>query len=194
MNRDTCIDAYIAKAQPFARPILEHVRERVHALIPEVEEAIRWGHPAYLKDGNILLGTAAFKGHASVHFWRGQELGFDVKDGAMGQLGKLKDFADLPQHLDAMIQRAAELSAAPVPRKAKHPPKPLPDMHPEFASALQKSPRAKAQFEGLAPSHQREYLEWIQDAKQEATREKRIATAIEWIGDGKRRNWKYEKC
>ena len=194
MKRDPRIDAYIGKAQPFARPILEKVRERVHAVIPDIEEAIRWGHPAYLKDGNILLGTAAFKGHASVHFWRGQELGFDVKDGAMGQLGKLKEATDLPQHLDGMIERAAELTAAPAPRRTKHPPKPLPDLHPDFASALQKSPKASAQFESFAPSHRREYLEWVQEAKQEQTRQKRIATAIEWIAEGKRRNWKYENC
>lgn len=194
MSRETRIDDYIATAQPFARPILENVRERVHALVPGIEEAIRWGHPTYLKGGNILLGTAAFNGHASVHIWRGQELGFDVKDGAMGQLGKLQSVADLPRDLDAIIQRAAELSAAPAPRKPKHPPKPSPDVHPDFASALQQSPKAKAEFDRLAPSHRREYLEWIREAKQDATRQRRIATAVEWIGEGKRRNWKYEKC
>ena len=94
-----------------------------------------------------------------------------------------------------MIARAAELSAgAPPPRKTKHEPRPQPAMHAEFAAALDKAPKAKASLEAFSPSAQREYLEWISDAKQEATRRKRIATAVEWLAEGKRRHWKYEAC
>jgi uncharacterized protein YdeI (YjbR/CyaY-like superfamily) len=195
VSRDPRIDAYIAKAQPFARPILEHVRERVHAAIPNVEEAIKWSHPAYLRNGKIVLGTAAFKEHATVHFWRGQELGLDAKPGAMGQLGRLASIDDLPADFDAMIARAAELAdSAPAPRKPKHEPKPAPELHPQFAAALEQAPQAKATLDGFAPSHRREYLEWISEAKQDATRQKRIATALEWLAEGKKRNWKYENC
>jgi len=194
VSREPRIDAYIAKASPFARPILEKVRERVHALVPNVEETMKWGHPTFCKDGKIVLGTAAFKEHAAINFWRGQELGFEAKDGAMGQLGKLISVDDLPPNLDAMIARAAELSSKPAPRKAKHPPKPMPELHPEFAAALDKAPRAKATFEGFPPSCRREYLEWVAEAKQDATRQKRIATSIDWLSEGKRRNWKYENC
>ena len=194
MSREPRIDAYIAKAQPFARPILEKVRERVHAIVPDIEEAMKWSTPTYCKGGKIVLGTAAFKAHAVVNFWRGQELGFETRNGAMGQLGKLTSLADLPGDLDQMIARAAELSAAPVPRKTKHEPKPAPEMHPEFASALAKSPKAKATLDGFPPSAQRDYLEWISEAKQDATRQKRIVDAIQWLGKGKRRHWKYENC
>jgi uncharacterized protein YdeI (YjbR/CyaY-like superfamily) len=195
VSRDPRIDAYIAKAQPFARPILEHVRERVHAAIPNVEEAIKWSHPTYLLDGKIVLGTAAFKEHATVHFWRGQELGLDAKPGAMGQLGRLASINDLPADLDAMIARAAELAdSAPAPRKPKHEPKPAPELHPQFAAALEQAPQAKAALDAFAPSHRREYLEWISEAKHDATRQKRIATALEWLAEGKKRNWKYENC
>jgi uncharacterized protein YdeI (YjbR/CyaY-like superfamily) len=194
VRREPRIDAYIARAEPFAQPILTKVRERVHALMPDVEEAVKWSHPTYCNKGKIVLGTAAFKEHAVVNFWRGQELGFEAKDGAMGQLGKLTSVDELPADLDAMIERALELSAAPSPRKPKHPPKPLPQIHPEFAEALDEAPSAKAVFDGFAPSHRREYLEWIAEAKQDATRQKRIASAVEWLSEGKRRNWKYEKC
>jgi uncharacterized protein YdeI (YjbR/CyaY-like superfamily) len=194
VSRDPRIDAYIAKAQHFARPILERVRERVHAAVPDIEEAMKWSHPTYLRNGKIVLGTAAFKEHASVHFWRGQELGMETKPGAMGQLGKLTSVDDLPADLDAMIAKAAELSAAAPPRKPKHAPKPPPEMHPEFAAALSKAPKAKGVLESFPPSAQRDYLEWIAEAKQDATRKKRIATAVEWLGEGKRRNWKYESC
>jgi uncharacterized protein YdeI (YjbR/CyaY-like superfamily) len=194
VSRDPRIDAYIAKAQPFARPILERVRERVHAAVPDIEEGMKWSHPTYLRNGKIVLGTAAFKEHASVHFWRGQELGMETKPGAMGQLGKLTSVDDLPADLDAMIAKAAELSAAAPPRKPKHAPKPPPEMHPEFAAALSKAPKAKGVLESFPPSAQRDYLEWIAEAKQDATRKKRIATAVEWLGEGKRRNWKYESC
>jgi len=195
MSREPRIDAYISRAQPFAQPILEKVRERVHAVVPDIEEAMKWSHPTYLRKGKIVLGTAAFKAHAVVHFWRGQELGFDTKAGAMGQLGKLTSPADLPADLDAMIAKAAELSAStPAPRKTKHAPKPPPEMHPEFASALAKAPKAKATLNGFPPSAQRDYFEWITEAKQDSTRQKRIATAVEWLSEGKRRHWKYENC
>ena len=195
MSREPPIDAYIAKAQPFARPILEKVRDRVHAVMPDVEEAMKWSHPTYCRNGKIVLGTAAFKEHASVHFWRGQELGMETKAGAMGQLGKLTSIDDLPADLDTMIAKAAELTVtAPAPRKPKHAPKPMPDLHPQFAAALANAPKAKATFDAFPPSCQREYLEWVGGAKRDDTRAKRIATAVEWLAEGKRRNWKYENC
>jgi uncharacterized protein YdeI (YjbR/CyaY-like superfamily) len=198
LSRDPRIDAYIAKAQPFARPILERVRERVHAVVPEVEEAIKWSMPAYTLDGKIVAITAAFKAHAALNFWRGQELrGDQANADAMGQFGKLTSIDDLPgnDELDRLIREAAELARkAPAPRKTKNEPKPAPEMHPDFAAALSKAPEAKAMLQAFPPSAQRDYLEWIAEAKQEATRQKRIATAIEWLGEGKRRHWKYESC
>jgi uncharacterized protein YdeI (YjbR/CyaY-like superfamily) len=194
LSREPRIDAYIAKAQPFARPILEKVRERVHAVVPDIEEGMKWSVPTYLRKGKIVIGTAAFKAHAIVNFWRGQELGFDTQDGAMGQLGKLTSVDQLPPDLDEMIAKAAALSDTPAPRKPKHPPKPPVEMHPEFAAALAKAPNANAAFDGFSPSAQREYLEWVAEAKQDATRQKRIATAVEWLSEGKKRNWKYESC
>ena len=198
MSREPKIDAYIAKAQPFARPILEKVRERVHAVVPDVEEAMKWSMPAYIVGGKILLITAAFKAHAALNFWRGQELRGDTANAeAMGQFGKLTSVADLPPdgELDRLIKEAAKVAKnAPAPRKTKHAPKPPPQMHPDFAAALSKAPKAKAALDGFPPSAQRDYLEWISEAKQDATRHKRIATAIEWLSEGKRRNWKYENC
>ena len=194
MSREPRIDVYIAKAQPFARPILEKVRERVHAVVPDIEEGMKWSVPTYLRNGKIVLGTAAFKAHAIVNFWRGQELGFDTQGGAMGQLGKLTDVGQLPPNLDEMIATAAALSETRAPRKPKHPPKRPVEVHPEFAEALAKAPKAKAALNGFSPSAQREYLEWIAEAKQDATRQKRIDTAVEWLSEGKKRNWKYENC
>jgi uncharacterized protein YdeI (YjbR/CyaY-like superfamily) len=194
LSREPRIDAYITKAQPFARPILKHVRERVHALVPDVEEAMKWSHPTYCRGGKIILGTAAFKEHAAVNFWRGQELGFDARSGAMGQLGKLTKVEDLPPNFEELVAKAAALSDAPPPRKRKHEPKPPPEMHPEFAAALAKAPKAKATFDAFAPSCRREYVEWVAEAKRDETRTKRIASAIEWLSEGKKRNWKYETC
>ena len=195
MSREPRIDAYIAKAQPFARPILEKVRERVHAVVPDIEEAMKWSTPTYCKDGKIVLGTAAFKAHAALHFWRGQELGVDASMDAMGQFGKLTSLEDLPSNLDELIAKAVDLTmSVPAPRKTKHAPKPAPEMHPEFAAALAKAPKARVVLDGFSPSAQREYLEWISEAKQDATRQKRIGDAIQWLSEGKRRNWKYENC
>jgi uncharacterized protein YdeI (YjbR/CyaY-like superfamily) len=198
LSREPRIDAYIAKAAPFAQPILAHVRERVHAVVPGVEEAMKWSAPGFTLDGKILLIMAAFKAHAALNFWRGQEIGDGAaKAGAMGQFGRLSSIDDLPPdaELDALIREAAKLArSAPAPRKTKHEPKPAPELHPDFAAALAKAPAAKAVLDGFPPSAQRDYLEWISEAKQDATRRKRIADAIQWLGEGKRRHWKYENC
>lgn len=198
MSRDPRVDAYIAKAQPFARPIMEKVRERVHAVLPKVEETLKWSAPSFTVEGKILLMMAAFKQHAALNFWRGQELrGEAANDDAMGQFGKLASIGDLPPdaELDRLIRQAAELAGtAPAPRKAKHAPKPPPEMHPDFAAALDRAPKAKAALDGFPPSAQREYLDWIAEAKQEATRRTRIASAVEWLSQGKRRHWKYQNC
>ena len=198
MKPDPRIDAYIAKAPPYARPILERVRERVRAVVPDVKETLKWGAPSFVIDGKILLIMAAFKAHAVLNFWRGQELrGDEANADAMGQFGKLTSVDDLPANgeLDALIRQAADLArSAPPPRKPKHAPKPAPELHPEFAAALAAAPGARKALESFAPSARRDYLEWIAEAKQDATRQKRIATAIEWLAEGKKRHWKYENC
>ena len=198
MSRDARIDAYMEKAQPFARPILAKVRERAHAAVPGIEESIKWGMPAYMTGGKLVLITAAFKAHAALNFWRGQELESTHGGvGAMGQFGRIRSLEELPDdaELDRLIREAAELAAtAPAPRKTKHEPKPAPELHPEFAAALARVPKAKAALDGFPPSARRDYLEWIGEAKQESTRAKRIASAVEWLNEGKKRNWKYEKC
>ena len=198
MSREPRIDAYIAKAQPFARPILEKVRERVHAVVPDVEEAMKWSMPTYCSDGKIVLGHRRVQSTCGAQFLaRAGARAIEAKAGAMGQFGKLDIVDDLPPDadLDALIREAAEL-ARPRPRRARPSMSPSRrrSMHPDFAAALAKAPKAKAALEGFSPSAQRDYLEWIAEAKQDATRQKRIATAVEWLSEGKRRHWKYENC
>ena len=198
MNRDPRIDAYIAKAAPFAQPILNHVRERVHSAAPEAEETLKWSMPSFTIGGKILIGMAAFKQHAALNFWRGQELkGAEASRDAMGQFGRLTSIDDLPgdTELDALIRQAAELAkTAPAPRKVKHEPKPPAELHPQFAEALAANPKARTTLDSFPPSARREYLDWIAEAKQESTRAKRIADAVQWLSEGKRRHWKYENC
>ena len=198
MTTDPRIDSYIAKSASFARPILEHVRARVHVAAPEAEETMKWSSPAFTVDGKILLMMAAFKAHAALNFWRGQEIGDgNPKAGAMGQFGKLTSASDLPAdaQLDALIREAAALAkTAPAPRKVKHEPKPPATIHPEFAAALKANPKAQQVLDGFPPSAQRDYLDWIAEAKQDSTRAKRIADAVQWLSEGKRRHWKYENC
>jgi uncharacterized protein YdeI (YjbR/CyaY-like superfamily) len=198
VSSDPRVDAYIGKAQPFAQPVLEHVRDRVRAVLPDVEETVKWSMPAFTVGGKIVLITAAFKAHVALNFWRGQELrGEQANADAMGQFGKIRSLDELPPdaELDRLIREAAELSkSTPAPRKPKHAPKPPPEVHPDFAAALAKAPRAKEVLDGFPASAQRDYFEWIAEAKQDATRHKRIATAIEWLSEGKRRHWKYQNC
>lgn len=197
MNRDPRIDAYIAKSAPFARPILEHVRSRVHAAAPEAVETMKWSSPAFTVEGKILLGMAAFKAHAAVGFWRGMEMGVEVEKDAMGQFGRVTSVADLPSdaEFDALIRKGVELARTkPAPRQHKHEPKPPSEIHPEFAAALKANPKAREVLDGFPPSARRDYVDWVAEAKQDKTRSKRIADAIEWLSEGKRRHWKYENC
>jgi uncharacterized protein YdeI (YjbR/CyaY-like superfamily) len=168
----------------------------VHAVLPDAEETLKWSMPAYTLGGKIVLITAAFKAHAALNFWRGQELATSHSAvGAMGQFGRIESADELPadSELDRLIEDAAKLAkSAPAPRTTKHAPKPTPELHPQFAAALARAPKAKASLDGFPQSAQRDYFEWIAEAKQDATRQKRIATAIEWLSEGKRRHWKYQ--
>jgi uncharacterized protein YdeI (YjbR/CyaY-like superfamily) len=198
VTHDPRIDAYIDRAQPFAQPILQHVRSRVHAAVADVEETLKWSMPAYLRGGQILLMTAAFKNHAVLNFWRGAELRGDAAAAdAMGQFGKLRSLEDLPPdaELDRLIRAAADLAAgSPPPRRPKRAAKQEPVLHPDFAAALERSPEARAVLDSFPPSARRDYLDWVAEAKQDSTRARRIATAVAWLSEGKRRNWQYERC
>jgi uncharacterized protein YdeI (YjbR/CyaY-like superfamily) len=196
MSTDPRIDAYIARQQDFARPILERIRVTLHAALPGLEEGIRWGMPAFLWKGRPLANMAAFKAHATFGFWRGGEI-VDAKaeEKAMGQFGRMTSVEDLPadDEFAEMIRKAAVLAEqGPAPRAAK-PPKAELAVPDDFAAALDAHPPAAGIFAGFSPSARREYLEWVIDAKRPETRAKRIAQAAEWIAEGKSRNWKYEK-
>jgi len=198
-KRDPRIDAYIAKAAPFAKPILEFVREAAHAASPDIEETLKWGHPAFVCHG-ILGNMAAFKEHASLGFWKGSLI-LDAKgsraDEGFGSMGKLKSLKELPSKkvLTGYFKKAIQLNEDGVKvAKPKAKPKPPPKTPPYFLAALKRNKKALAHYEAFSPSMKREYVQWLEEAKTEPTRDKRLATAVEWIADGKKRNWKYENC
>lgn len=193
MGRDPRIDAYIAKAQPFARPILGRVREMIHRALPEVEEGIKWGMPAFMLGGKNVAGMAAFKAHTALMLAVD-----DTAGGGMGSYGKITTLDDLPSEPDlakrlhfARDMLAQGKALRNVPERAPKAEIPVPQ---DFAAAIGDNPVAQAFFDKLAPSHRYEYLEWITGAKRDETRAKRIGQAVEWLGEGKRRNWKYERC
>ena len=198
-SRDPRVDTYIAKAAPFAKPILARIRAVVHKGCPDVQETMKWSFPHFDYKG-MLCAMAAFKQHCTLGFWKASLLGASAvgskpKD-AMGQLGRITSVDDLPSDkaLAALVRQAAHLNDAGVKVvRAPKAPKPMPKAPPAFLEALRASATAKATYGALSPSHRREYLEWIVEAKTDATRDKRIATAIEWLAAGKSRNWKYER-
>lgn len=199
-TRDPRVTAYIAARRPFARPILKHLRALVHEACPDVVETIKWGMPAFECDGP-LCGMSAFQAHAAFYLWRGSVIlpGKSNRSGeAMGQYGRLTSLADLPPdrtviaHVRAGVKLNRSGEKAPPRRAAK--PRPRPGVPADLAAALAKAAKARAFFASLPPGQQREYVEWITGAKQDATRARRLATTVEWLGQGKRRNWKYEKC
>ena len=205
---DSRIDHYIAKSRPFAQPLLNHLRELVHKACPGVVETIKWSRPFFEYKGVILGNMSAFKEHCSFGFW-GEEISAVLRDAkvlqpdAMGSLGRLTRVEDLPsnkQMLDlisratAFIESGQYTSPIAARHKVAKAPVPAVEAPPEFTRALKANKKASVAFAAFSPSCKREYVEWIAEAKRAETREKRITTAIDWISEGKQRNWKYQNC
>jgi len=198
-TRDKRIDDYIAKSADFAKPILTHLRENIHEACPEVEETMKWSMPFFLYKG-MLCNMASFKQHCAFGFWKGRII---VRNGqateeAMGQFGRITSLNLVPAKrvLFDYIKKAMQLNEdgvkvkkAPVKRVAKDLVVP-----PYFHSALKKNKKALTAFDGFSYSKRKEYVDWLTEAKTEETRQKRLQTSVEWLAEGKSRNWKYEKC
>jgi len=197
------VDAYIEKAAPFAQPVLEHLRELVHKACPDVEEAIKWSMPFFVYKGQILGNMAAFKAHCSFGLWGGEVSAVMRKDGVlsddgMGKLGKITSLKDLPsdkamlgyiKQAVAFVEDGGKtMQRKPTVAKAE------PEVPAELSAALKKSKAASATFMAFSPSCRREYVEWIAEAKRPETRDKRVVQAVEWMAEGKQRNWKYQNC
>jgi uncharacterized protein YdeI (YjbR/CyaY-like superfamily) len=206
-KRNPKVDAYIRKAQPFAQPILLHLRALIHEACPEVEETIKWSRPFFEYRGVILCNISAFKEHCSLGFW-GLEIGAIlrkagvVRDGAMGSLGRITSVNTLPPEKKligwvaqaaALIESGKERSPIAARPRVVKPAKAALKTPPDFDKALGKNKKANTVFTSFSPSCRREYIEWIVDAKRAETREQRVATAVAWIAEGKQRNWKYQK-
>lgn len=194
-KRDTRVDAYIARSAEFARPILDHVRELIHDAIPDVEEDIKWGAPFFNYQG-VICGIAAFKEHCAINMWKASLILGNKQTDSAGQFGRITRLSDLPSDstLKGYFKQAARLNETGVkqPRAKKKTTEKL-VVPPELQKALKANKKAAAAFEKFPPSHKREYAQWIAEAKAEDTRARRVSTAIEWIAEGKGRNWKYEK-
>lgn len=199
-QHDPRIDAYIARQADFARPILEYVRSVVHEACPDVEETLKWSAPSFVHAGGILCGMAAFKQHASFGFWKhALVVGEGEPRDGMGSYGKLTSIEDLPpkKQLLAHVRKAMKLNEDGVRTpgvRTRSTPKPAPEAPADLLAALAKNAQAKAAFEAFPPGHKREYITWLEEAKRDETRQKRLAQAVEWMAEGKRRNWKYEHC
>ncbi len=201
-KNDPKIDAYIAKTQPFAKPILIHIRELVHKACPDVEEKIKWGFPHFDYRGEMMMSMAAFKNHTVFGFWKAALMKdrslfkMGQSETAMGHSGKLTGVKDLPSDkvMLGYIKEVMKLNddGIKLPYREKKPVKelPVPDY---LVSAFKKNKKAQTAFEHFPPSHRKEYIQWFEEAKTEETRDKRLAQGLEWIAEGKSRNWKYMK-
>ena len=186
-KKDPRVDAYIAKAGDFARPILKRIRKLVHAACPQVEEAMKWNSPFFTHRG-ILVAMPSFKKHCALIFWKGKI----ILGRERTKYHRLTSLADLPgdKVLLGWIRKAIELNEAGV-KVVRPKTKKKIDVPDYFLAALKKNKKALATFEKFSPSHKREYVEWITGARQEETRARRMATAVKWLAQGKPHNWKY---
>jgi uncharacterized protein YdeI (YjbR/CyaY-like superfamily) len=188
MSQDPLIDAYIDKAASFAQPILKHFRAMVHAAHPATDKAIKWGMPFFVHDGRVLAMMAAFKAHGGIGVFDGTPMSGGE---GMGQFGKLTAVTDLPDDatLVAAIRNAVTLAQTGKPTMRPTKAKPPLQIPVDLRATLNAVPAAATAFDGFPPSAQREYAEWVTEAKQKATRERLVATTVEWCSVGKRRYW-----
>jgi len=198
---DPRVDAYIANAEPFAQPVLNHLRRIVHAACPNAEETMKWSFPHFDYNGQMMCSMASFKKHCAFGFWKAQAMSDPHKlfnpEVAMGHLGKITSVKDLPSQkiLTQYIKEAMKLNDEGVkfPGRVKAPANKELAVPEYFTKTLSKNKAARKNFDAFPYSHKKDYVEWITEAKTDATREKRMATAVEWITEGKSRNWKYER-
>jgi uncharacterized protein YdeI (YjbR/CyaY-like superfamily) len=196
---DPFVDAYIDKANDFAKPILKHIRKVVHETCPDFVESKKWSFPHFGYKGEMMCSMAAFKEHCAFNFWKQSlldETAFPEEKTAMGSFGRITSLDDLPNEktLKKLIKDAMKLNDAGIKVKKTAAPKKelvVPDV---LLEALATNEKAAETFEKFPYSCRKEYIEWITEAKTEPTRDKRVATTIEWLAEGKRRNWKYENC
>lgn len=196
---DSRVDAYIEKSAEFAKPILTHLRKLIHKACPDVTETLKWSMPSFEYKG-ILCGFAAFKQHCAFGFWKQSLMetdAFPKNKTAMGSFGRIASLDDLPSDkvMNDLIKQAVELNekGIKVQKKASSPKREI-TIPTDLTKALSRNKAAKSAFEKFSYSHKKEYVEWIEEAKTEPTRNKRLATTVEWLSQGKSRNWKYEKC
>ena len=202
VKKDPRVDAYIAKANDFAKPILIHLRELVHKACPDVEETIKWSFASFDYKGPYCT-MAHFKQHCAFGFWKAaimkdQRLMDNAKsETAMGHLGRITSLKDLPPDrvLISYLKEAKKLNddGIKLPKKSAVKIKKEIEVPDYFAKAVKKNKKAFETFKNFSPSNKKEYVEWITEAKTKETRNKRMATAIEWMAEGKPRNWKYMK-
>jgi uncharacterized protein YdeI (YjbR/CyaY-like superfamily) len=199
-KRDPRVDSYIEKAADFAKPILVHIRNLVHEVCPEVEETMKWSFPCFDYKGTFC-SMASFKQHCSFGFWKATlmkdaELLKENQGEGMGHLGRITSMKDLPsdKQLKAYIKEAKKLNDDGVKLPPKKKTTSTDIVVPAFfTKELKKNPAAHTAFQNFSPSHRKEYVQWVTEAKTEETRNKRMATTLEWLTEGKSRNWKYER-
>lgn len=197
--RNRQVDAYIKSAAPFAQPVLSFLRDIIHEACPDVEERIKWGIPS-LEYKGPMCGIAAFKHHCVLGFWKHSLLFPDAaaaKEAGIiaDQRARITSLKDLPSKrvLIRIIKRAVALNEAGIKVTREQKPKTPVVIPKDLGSAIKANPKAADNFKAFSYSKRKDYVEWITEAKTPETRAKRLATAVEWIAEGKGKNWKYER-
>ncbi|MBS4044061.1 MAG: YdeI/OmpD-associated family protein [Chitinophagaceae bacterium] len=200
MKKNKLVDEYIDKVQPFAKQVLMHLRQLIHETCPDVEEKIKWGMPSFEYKG-MMCGFAAFKQHCTFMFWKAPLMKDSIlmenakSETSMGHLGRITSLKDLPsdKKIIGYIKEAMRLNELGIKVEKKKIPLKDMDVPVEFLAAIKKNKKAFATFEAFSNSNKKEYIDWFTEAKTEATKQKRLLQAIEWMAEGKPRNWKYMK-
>lgn len=203
-NPDPKVTQYIDNAEAFAQPILKHLREQIHRNCPDVVESVKWGNPHFDYKGDFMCVLASAKKHCSFTFIKSEFMsdprfagGKKVKPGQRF-MSRITSMSELPsdEELACFIKEAMDLNdrGVKLDKTAKAAPNSEPTDAPEYLlSAFSTNSVAQEVFGNQSASFRKNYIVWLESAKTETTRQRRLDEALGWIAEGKGRFWKYEK-
>lgn len=191
------ITAYIEKATPEFKEVMIALRSVLNNPNFDIKEDWKWGAPNFNNEG-MICWLAHFRNHVGMNFFKGTlikdkyNLFTHYREEKGNRQLKFSDINQIiPEQIEYYIEEAIKLNQENIKVVKKEIDTSLPL---DLETELNNNPKAKMFFESLAPSYKRDYIEWIEEAKREATRTKRLATTMEWLSEGKKKNWKYENC
>ncbi len=198
-NKITTALEYIRKFPKWEEQ-LQTAREVINGY--PLEETIKWGAPCYVYKGTNLIGLAGFKNHCAIWFHKGSLI--DDKHDAFknAQPDKTKFLRQLRFReseninvplLKEYINEAIKIEEQQEAPKVKSKTNKEFELAQELKDIFKNEVEFQNAFKKLSQYNQREYSNYINEAKRESTKERRLIKIKPLIMEGKSLHDKYKK-